>query len=116
MNQISASNTSLHKNEQNTSTGFHTCQRDLTKELHHATHLLAVLANGTGNELLTKADAKSVGAHPFSESTRRRKIKEGDYPSPIMLSGQMSLWRARDIVEWLKDPTTYRVRCNGVSK
>ena len=80
----------------------------VTKELHHATHLLAVLANGTGDELLTKSDTKSIGAHPFSESTRRRKIKDGEYPRPIMLSGQMSLWRARDIKEWLNDPKNYR--------
>lgn len=78
-----------------------------TKELNHATHLLAVLANGTGDELLTKSDTKCIGAHPFSESTRRRKIKCGEYPPPIMLSGQMSLWRARDIKEWLLDPIAY---------
>jgi succinate dehydrogenase/fumarate reductase flavoprotein subunit len=63
--------------------------------------------SGTGEELLTKSDLRAVGAHPFSDSTRRRKIKKREYPPPLMLSPQMSLWRCSSIREWLKDPENY---------
>ena len=77
---------------------------------HHTTNLLIVLANGSGDELFTKNDLRAIGAHPFSESTRRRKIKKGDYPPPIMLSEQMGLWTLRSIRFFLVDPATYKVR------
>jgi hypothetical protein len=86
----------------------------------HTANLLTVLANGFGDELFTKNDLRAIGAHPFSESTRRRKIKNGDYPPPIMLSDQMGLWTLRSIRFFLIDPATYKVRIsqgkNGIEK
>ncbi|NQW68920.1 MAG: hypothetical protein HQ457_00915, partial [Betaproteobacteria bacterium] len=76
----------------------------------HTANLLIVLANGSGDELFTKNDLRVIGAHPFSESTRRRKIKSGDYPPPLMLSEQMGLWTLRSIRFFLIDPATYKVR------
>ena len=76
----------------------------------HTANLLTILANGSGDELFTKNDLRVIGAHPFSESTRRRKIKSGDYPPPLMLSEQMGLWTLRSIRFFLIDPATYKVR------
>ena len=92
----------------------------LDKNQSHTANLLTVLANGSGDELFTKNDLRAIGAHPFSESTRRRKIKNGDYPSPIMLSDQMGLWTLRSIRFFLIDPATFKVRSsqgkNGIKK
>ncbi len=87
---------------------------------YRTANLLTILANGSGDELFTKNDLRAIGAHPFSDSTRRRKIKNGEYPSPIMLSDQMSLWTLTSIRLFLLDPKTYKARCsaiyNGVKK
>lgn len=91
-----------------------------TTQSHNTVNLLTILTNGSGDELFTKNDLRAIGAHPFSESTRRRKIKNGDYPPPIMLSYQMGLWTLRSIRFFLLDPATYKVRSsqgkNGVMK
>lgn len=73
-------------------------------------NLLSILMNGSGDELFTKNDLRLIGAHPFSESTRRRKIKNGEYPAPLMLSNQMGLWTLRSIRLFLIDPKTYKQR------
>lgn len=77
---------------------------------NHTANLLSILMNGSGDELFTKNDLRLIGAHPFSESTRRRKIKNGEYPAPIMLSNQMGLWTLRSIRLFLADPQTYKQR------
>lgn len=72
------------------------------------TTLLAVLANGDGDELLTLADLKVTGSHPFSNSTRHRKIRKKEYPEPIKISTQMCLWRVADIRAWRNDPVGFK--------
>ena len=69
--------------------------------------LLDVITNGCGEELLTLNQLKATGSHPFSNSTRRRKIKNNQYPEPIKISPQMSLWKAGDIRRWRQDPNGY---------
>lgn len=69
--------------------------------------LLDVITNGCGEELLTVNQLKATGSHPFSNSTRRRKIKNKQYPEPIKISPQMSLWKAGDIRRWRQDPNGY---------
>ena len=81
-----------------------------TTQSHNTVNLLTILTNGSGDELFTKNDLRAIGAHPFSESTRRRKIKSGDYPPPIMLSEQMGLWTLKSIRLFLIDPSTYKAR------
>lgn len=70
--------------------------------------LLDVITNGCGEELLTANQLKLTGSHPFSNSTRRRKIKNNEYPKPIKISPQMSLWKAGEIRAWRQDPTSYK--------
>ena len=70
--------------------------------------VLDVIANGSGEELLNLRELKLSGAHPFSNSTRRRKIKNKAYPSPIKLSSQMCLWRVADIRSWRNDPVGFK--------
>ncbi len=70
--------------------------------------LLDVIANGSGDELLSLRDLKASGSHPFSNSTRRRKIACNEYPTPIKVSSQMCLWKVRDIRLWRQDPTEFK--------
>lgn len=79
---------------------------------------ISSLKFGTGEELYTVETLKLIGAHPFSKSTRLRKIQSGDYPAPIKLSSQMNVWTGKSIREWLVNPSTYkaRVSANGGAK
>lgn len=70
--------------------------------------LLEVITHGCGEELLNVDDLKASGSHPFSNSTRRRKIENNEYPSPIKISRQMCLWKAGDIRRWRQDPTGFK--------
>ena len=69
---------------------------------------LVVLNHGGGDELLSLHDLKATGSHPFSNSTRRRKIQNNEYPSPIKISTQMCLWKAGDIRQWRQDPNGFK--------
>jgi predicted DNA-binding transcriptional regulator AlpA len=71
--------------------------------------LLDVITHGSGDELLTLRELKATGSHPFSNSTRHRKIRNKEYPQPIKLSPQMCLWKAGDIRRWRQDPAGYKV-------
>ena len=70
--------------------------------------LLDVITHGSGDELLTLRELKATGSHPFSNSTRQRKIRNSEYPQPIKLSPQMCLWKAGDIRLWRKDPNGFK--------
>jgi len=70
--------------------------------------LLDVITHGSGVELLTLDDLKATGSHPFSNSTRQRKIRNKEYPAPIKISSQMCLWRVADIRDWRDDPCGYK--------
>lgn len=69
---------------------------------------LVVINHGYGDELLSLHDLKATGSHPFSNSTRRRKIQNNEYPSPIKISAQMCLWKAGDIRQWRQDPNGFK--------
>jgi predicted DNA-binding transcriptional regulator AlpA len=70
--------------------------------------LLDVITHGSGDELLTLSELKATGSHPFSNSTRQRKIRNNEYPKPIKISPQMCLWKAGEIRRWLQDPTGFK--------
>ena len=70
--------------------------------------LLDVITHESGDGLLTLSELKATGSHPFSNSTRRRKIKNNEYLSPIKISRQMCLWKAGDIRRWRQDPTGFK--------
>ena len=70
--------------------------------------VLDVITNGSGDELLTLADLKATGSHPFSNSSRYRKIRNNEYPEPIKISTQMCLWRVADIRAWRNDPVGFK--------
>ena len=74
--------------------------------------LLEVIANGSGEELLALRELKATGSHPFSDSTRDRKIRNNEYPKPIKVSTQMCLWRVGDIRRWRQDPTGFKQSAN----
>ena len=70
--------------------------------------VLDVITYGSGDELLSLRDLKASGSHPFSNSTRRRKIACNEYPIPIKISAQMCLWKAGDIRRWRQDPNGFK--------
>ena len=70
--------------------------------------ILDVIANGSGDELLSLRDLKASGSHPFSNSTRRRKIACNEYPTPIKISAQMCLWKVGDIRLWRQNPNEFK--------
>lgn len=70
--------------------------------------LLDVITHGSGDGLLTLQELKDTGSHPFSNSTRQRKIRNNEYPQPIKISPQMCLWKAGDIRRWRQDPNGFK--------
>jgi len=70
--------------------------------------LLDVIDNGCGDELLNLRELKATGCHPFSNSTRHRKIRSNEYPKPIKISPQMCLWKAGEIRLWRQDPNNFK--------
>lgn len=72
--------------------------------------LLEVIEHGSGEELLTLKELKATGCHPFSNSTRNRKIRNDEYPKPIKISPQMDLWKSGEMRTWRKDPVAFKTR------
>ena len=70
--------------------------------------LLNIIANGSGEEFFNVKELKAIGAHPFSDSTRRRKIKCNEYPAPVKISDHMPRWKSGDIKVWRQDPQGYK--------
>jgi predicted DNA-binding transcriptional regulator AlpA len=70
--------------------------------------LLCLINKGGGEELRSLDNLKATGSHPFSNSTRHRKIRNNEYPAPIKISPQMCLWRVADIREWRNDPVGFK--------
>lgn len=50
----------------------------------------------------------SWGLVPFSASTLWRKVRNGDFPSPIKVSTQVTAWRVGDIRRWLASPAAFQ--------
>ncbi len=40
---------------------------------------------------------------PFSGSTLWRKVRTGDFPSPVKLGPAITAWREREVASWLSD-------------
>jgi predicted DNA-binding transcriptional regulator AlpA len=45
---------------------------------------------------------------PFSPATRRRKVEDRTFPSPIKISSNIVAFRVGDIRCWQKDPANYK--------
>ena len=91
---------------------IHPAPAAIAPEAARTKSVLDVIAHGSGDELLSLRDLKASGSHPFSNSTRRRKIDNNEYPSPIKISAQMCLWKAGDIRRWRQDPTGFKQASN----
>ena len=50
----------------------------------------------------------SWGLVPFSTSTLWRKVRNGEFPSPIKVSSQVTAWRVGDVRQWLTNPAEFR--------
>ena len=91
---------------------IHQLPAAIAPEAARTKSILDVITHGGGDELLSLRDLKASGSHPFSNSTRRRKIENNEYPSPIKISAQMCLWKAGDIRKWRQDPTGFKQASN----
>ena len=91
---------------------IHQVPAAIAPEAARTKSILDVITHGSGDELLSLRDLKASGSHPFSNSTRRRKIENNEYPSPIKISAQMCLWKAGDIRKWRQDPTGFKQASN----
>lgn len=49
----------------------------------------------------------SWGLVPFSASTLWRKVRQGEFPSPIKVSSQVTAWRVGSIRKWLQNPSAF---------
>ncbi len=50
---------------------------------------------------------KVLGLLPFSSATLWRKCRNGQFPSPIKVSSNVTAWRVRDVRIWLANPNAY---------
>ena len=74
--------------------------------MHHSTPLpleapLGDLTGGPEIELLRMADV--LQRVPFSRTTLWRRVRAGEFPSPVRLGGPNSriiAWRATDVTAW----------------
>ena len=39
---------------------------------------------------------------PFSHATLWRKVKSGEFPSPVKLSQRITAWKVEDVRKWLE--------------
>jgi len=67
------------------------------------------------NALIRLENLHSFNIVPFSSSTVWRKVRTGDFPSPIKVSAGVTAWRVGDIRAWLDAPATFRSRGNTVA-
>ncbi len=40
---------------------------------------------------------------PFSATTLWRKVKIGEFPSPVKLGPGITAWRAKDVIAWIQE-------------
>lgn len=45
---------------------------------------------------------------PFSPATVWRKVRSGEFPKPVKLSGGITAWRVADVRRWLTDPAEFQ--------
>lgn len=77
-----------------------------------------IFDNLSDEALLREKQLHEVQVIPFSASTLWRKVKDGNFPKPIKLSDQITVWRVKDIRQWLSDPCSYKVNselCGGAN-
>lgn len=62
-------------------------------------------ANKRKGKRPTRPRPERRGIIPFSGPTLWRKVKSGDFPSPIKLSERVTAWRVEDVRAWLNSKT-----------
>ena len=58
--------------------------------------------------LIRLVSLTSLGLVPFSASTLWRKVRHGEFPSPVKVSRQVTAWRVGDVRRWLSDPAGFQ--------
>ena len=66
------------------------------------------------NALIRLENLHSFNIVPFSSSTVWRKVRTGDFPSPIKVSAGVTAWRVGDVRAWLEAPADFA--CRGVNR
>jgi prophage regulatory protein len=65
--------------------------------------------NLSDNAFIRLGNLHSFNIVPFSSSTVWRKVRSGEFPSPIKVSAGVTAWRVGDIRHWLQDPAGFSV-------
>lgn len=52
---------------------------------------------------------KVLGIVPFSTSTLWRKCRAGQFPAPLKISDNVTVWRVGEVRRWLGGPSTYSI-------
>ncbi|WP_269913807.1 helix-turn-helix transcriptional regulator [Acinetobacter sp. HY1485] len=55
-----------------------------------------------GKKRLVRAKPQRTGLLPISEKTLWSWVKDGKFPKPIRLSGNVTVWRANEVLEWIE--------------
>jgi predicted DNA-binding transcriptional regulator AlpA len=59
------------------------------------------------NALVRLNNLHSLRLVPFSSSTVWRKVRKGEFPTPIKISPGVTAWRVADLKRWLANPADY---------
>lgn len=81
---------------------------------HTGRGVIAPSIDGLSDDALIRLEnLHSFNIVPFSSSTVWRKVRTGDFPSPIKVSAGVTAWRVGDVRAWLEAPAAFRARANA---
>ena len=55
-----------------------------------------------GTTRIIKARPERQGILPMGETTIWDKVRAGEFPQPVKLSGRITAWRIEDVQEWMR--------------
>lgn len=58
-------------------------------------------ANRASGKGIKRPRDRRIGKLPFSSPTLWRRIKSGDFPTPVKLSKHITAWRVEDVRAWM---------------
>ena len=53
---------------------------------------------------------------PYSSSTLWRKVRSGEFPSPVKVSSGITAWEVWQVRQWRIDPQGFKAKNSGISR
>ena len=53
---------------------------------------------------------------PYSSSTLWRKVRSGEFPSPVKVSSGITAWKIWQVRQWRIDPQGFKAKNSGISR